>query len=128
MSNGKPPIIKPNQGAPQMVLDPKILKDAIDMKCIKLLPKMDEKTGRPLESGEVFECAGEIFVDAYRLKYVSPIMSPVGKQTVGNIMIGKLCVACGKLFSPDEWMKDKDAKEKAAEEVNKTKESKIIKP
>lgn len=119
MSNGKPPKIISNKGAPGMVLDPKIIKDAEDMKCIHLIPKMDEKTGRPLESGEVFECKGEIFVDAYRLKYVSPIMSPVGRQTVGNIMVGKLCVACGKIFSPDEWMKDKSAKEKATEELTK---------
>lgn len=100
---------------PQMVqIDPNIVKKGEDMKCLNQIPKLDEKTGRPIE-GEFFQCNGEIFVDAYRLKYVSPIVSPTGQQTVGNIMIGKLCVACGKIFSPDEWLKARNDKATANE-------------
>lgn len=94
----------PNQGGPAMTpIDPKIIKNGEDMMCMNEIPHPETK--------EMVICGSPIFVDAYRLKYVSPIMSPTGQQTIGNMMIGKLCVACGKVFNPDEWLaaRNKDA-------------------
>lgn len=106
-------------GMKPVKIDPKIVKDAEDMKCMNMIPKINER-GVPIE-GEFFRCNGEIFVDAYRLKYVSPIMSPIGQQTVGNLMIGKICVACGKVFSPDEWLKERNAKAEGEDKNANTK-------
>lgn len=117
--NKKPAIIDPRiigAGRPkQMQLTPELIKKGENMNCMNEIPKLDER-GKPIE-GEVIRCNSPIFVDAYNLKYISPILSPAGINTVGNIMIGKLCVACGKLFSPDEWMKEKDAHDKAVKDT-----------
>ena len=68
-------------------------------------------------------CGGEIFVEATRLRYISPIMSPTGQQTIATVNIGKLCVACGKIFSPDEWLKthskDEETKSKLVDKDGK---------
>jgi hypothetical protein len=116
-NNKKPQNINPNlighQG--QAVLNPDVLKKAEDMLCMNEIPKLD-KDKKPI-AGEFTQCNGEIFVDAYRLKYVSPILSPVGRNTVGNLMVGKLCIVCGKIFNPDEWMKQREAHTKAVKET-----------
>jgi hypothetical protein len=83
---------------PQMQFSPEAIKSAKEMKCINEIPLQDKP-------GEFMPCGGEIFVEATRLKYISKIMSPVGKETIATINIGKLCIACGKIFNPDQWMK-----------------------
>jgi hypothetical protein len=88
---------RPMPGGGMVNIDPEIIKKGEDMLCQNEIPD-------PEKPGEFFTCGGPVFVDAYRLKYVSPIMTPTGQQTVGNVMIGKICVACGKVFSPDEWL------------------------
>ncbi len=93
-------------GTPQMQFSPDALKSAKEMTCMNEIP-INEKPG------EFMQCGGEIFVEATRLRYISKIMSPVGKETVATINIGKLCVACGKIFSPDEWLKHESDMEKA---------------
>jgi hypothetical protein len=95
------------QRMPQGQLDPKILKDAEDMKCMNDIPVIDPKTMLPVPN-QTTKCDGEVFVDAMKLKYINPILSPVGQQTVGAMMIGKICVKCGKIFNPDEWLKEKE--------------------
>lgn len=90
-----------NQAQPTIKIDPNIIKQGEDMLCMNEIPN-------PEKPGEFFTCGGPVFVDAYRLKYVSPIMSPTGQQTVGNVMIGKMCAACGKIFNPDEWLKNRN--------------------
>ena len=67
------------------------------------------------ETKELTQCGNPIFVDAYRLKYVSPIISPTGQQTIGNLLIGKMCVACLRVFNPDEWLKAKQERDKILE-------------
>ena len=102
MSNGKkqhPPTMPQMSGIqPQMQFSPEAIKSAKEMKCINEIPLQ----GKP---GEFMSCGGEIFVEATRLRYISKIMSPVGKETIATVNIGKLCIACGKIFNPDEWMK-----------------------
>lgn len=92
----------------QPILDPKLLNDAEDMKCINQIPMLDENR-QPIPD-KFITCNGEIFVDAMKLKYINPILSPIGKQTVGAMMIGKICIVCGKIFNPDEWMKQRELK------------------
>lgn len=94
-----------NNAPPQMNFSKEALNSALEMKCMNVI-KFDD-------SDEVRNCNGEIFVEATRLKYISPIMSPTGQQTIATINIGKLCVACGKIFNPDEWLKRHLEKEKA---------------
>ena len=95
-----------NTPPPMMQFSKEALKSAIDMKCMNEIPI-------PEKDGEFMQCGGEIFVEALRQKYISPIMSPTGQQTVAAINIGKLCVACGRVFNPDEWLKLHQAQEKA---------------
>ena len=110
MSNGKrqhPPTMPQMSGIqPQMQFSPEAIKSAKEMKCINEIPLQ----GKP---GEFMACGGEIFVEATRLRYISKIMSPVGKETIATVNIGKLCIACGKIFNPDEWMKLQLEMEKA---------------
>ena len=106
MSNGKrqhPPQI-PAQ--PQMQFSPEAIKSAKEMTCINEIPLEGKK-------GQFIQCGGQIFVEASRLKYISKIMSPMGKETIATVAIGKLCIACGKIFNPDEWMKLELEREKA---------------
>ena len=88
----------PQMPQQQMQFSAEAIKSAKEIKCINEIP-IDSKPG------EFMQCGGELFVEALRLKYISKIMSPVGKETVANMNIGKLCIACGKIFNPDEWMK-----------------------
>lgn len=111
--NFDPRIVGGQQKPQQMHITKKMVENAEDINCINQIPKTDS-FGKIVD-GEFILCNGEVFVDAYKLKYVSPIMSPVGKPTIGNLMIGKLCIVCGKLFNPDEWLKQKSAHEKAVE-------------
>ena len=78
-----------------------INKNGEDMKCTGQVPLFESGVIVP---DQFIACEGEIFVDAYRQKYVSPILSTTGQQTIAALMIGKICVACGKVFSPDEWL------------------------
>ena len=94
------------QNRPQMTFSKEAIQSAEEMKCINEIP-IEGK------GGEFRVCNGEIFVEATRLKYISKIMSPTGQQTVATLNIGKLCVACGKIFNPDQWMKLQLEMEKA---------------
>jgi len=105
-----------NPGGPQGMIniDPKVVKDGKDMLCINQLPALDER-GQPIPD-QFITCNGEIFVDAYRLKYISPILSPTGTNTVGNLMVGKICIVCGKLFNPQEWVEMNNKQKKGGDE------------
>lgn len=106
MPKGNIPLHPQMPGAgSQMNFSPEALKSAKPMTCINEIP-ID---GRP---GEFRQCGGEIFVEATRLRYISRIMSPVGQETVATINIGKMCIACGKVFSPDQWLKQVHEREK----------------
>ena len=96
-----------NTSAPpmQMKFTKEAIESAIDMRCSNE-SKFDD-------SDEIKICGGEIFVEAARLKYINPIMSPTGQQTVATVNIGKLCITCGKIFSPDQWLKKHNEEEKA---------------
>jgi hypothetical protein len=94
-----------NNNAPQMNFSREAIESATDMKCSNVIKFND--------SDETRVCNGELFVEAARLKYISPIMSPTGQQTVATVNIGKMCVACGKIFNPDEWLKKHQQEEKA---------------
>jgi hypothetical protein len=98
----------PGMGQPQMQFSPEALKSAKEMKCLNEIP-IDKKPG------EFMQCGGEIFVEATRLRYISKIMSPIGRQTIATVNIGKLCVACGRIFNPDEWLKQNQEMEKGLE-------------
>ena len=108
----------PNMSAvpPQMQFSKEAIQSAIEMKCLNEIPVPDKE-------GEFMQCGGEIFVEAARLKYISPIMSPTGQQTIATVNIGKLCVACGKIFNPDEWLKtynkDEETKSKLVDKDGK---------
>ena len=104
MPNPKQPMSM-NPGIPQMQFSKDALESAIEMKCINEIP-LDKKPG------EFMQCGGEIFVEAARLRYISKIMSHTGQQTIATLAIGKLCVACGKIFNPDEWLKQNAENEK----------------
>ena len=112
-----------NNAPPIMQFSKEALNSALEMKCLNEIPLNDKP-------GEFVQCGGEIFVEAARLKYISPIMSPTGQQTIATVNIGKLCVACGKVFSPDEWLKQHNAHEKALKDtaLEKKPDSKIIIP
>lgn len=94
----------------QLQLSQEAIQSAEDMFCQGRMPLVVE--GEIIQNQTV-PCEGKIFVEAHRLKYISRILSPAGKETVANILIGKMCTTCGKIFSPDEWMKEKTTKEKA---------------
>jgi len=83
---------------PQMQISKEAIDSAKPMTCMQEIPVLEKE-------GEFMQCGGEIFVDAAKLRYINPIMSPTGKQTVATLNIGKLCIACGKIFQPDEWLK-----------------------
>lgn len=109
----KPPPGMPNlKGMPQqqqpqqMQFSREAIESAEPMVCMNEIP-MDKKPG------EFMQCGGEIFVEATRLRYINPIMSPTGQQTIATVNIGKLCIACGKIFQPDAWLKQKQEIEKA---------------
>lgn len=85
------------QPIPQSVLD-----IATQIICIGTITNAD---------GEKEDCKSEIFVDAYRLSYISAFISPHGKETVLNAMIGKMCVKCGKGFNINDWKKHPIEKE-----------------
>ena len=88
-----------------MALSKDAIASAIEMKCMNEIP-VDAKPG------EFMQCGGEIFVEASRLRYISKIMSPTGQQTIATVPIGKLCIACGRIFNPDEWLKTHNEDEK----------------
>ena len=96
-----------NTGAPpmQMNFTQEAINSAIDMTCQNEL-KFNDKD-------ETQICNGEIFIEAARLKYINPIMSPTGQQTVATVNIGKMCVKCGAVFSPDQWLKKHNEEQKA---------------
>jgi hypothetical protein len=48
-------------------------------------------------------CQHLFFIDVSKLKYISPLQSPTGKDTVAAIIVGKVCQNCGELFNPDQW-------------------------
>jgi hypothetical protein len=98
MSNGQHPTSFNPNIAPQMQFSKEAIESAKPMTCLNEIPIPDK-------SGEFMRCGGEIFVEAAKLRYINPIMSPTGKQTVATLNIGKLCVACGKIFKPNEWLK-----------------------
>lgn len=102
----KPPPKMPNLQPQQMQFSREAIESAEEMRCLNEIPI-------PKKEGEFMQCGGEIFVEATRLRYINPIMSPTGQQTVATVNIGKLCVACGKIFSPDQWLKQKQEMEKA---------------
>jgi len=56
-------------------------------------------------------CGSEIFIDASKLKYISPLQSPTGKPTVAAVVVGKVCASCNELFNPDVWKRLKELKE-----------------
>lgn len=90
----------------QMQFSREAIESAEPMVCMNEIPVPDK-------NGEFMQCGGEIFVEATRLRYINPIMSPTGQQTVATVNIGKMCVACGRLFNPDQWLKQKQEIEKA---------------
>ena len=90
----------------QMQFSREAIESAEEMRCMNEIPV-------PNKNGEFMQCGGEIFVEAARLKYINPIMSPTGQQTVATVNIGKMCVACGRIFNPDQWLKQKQETEKA---------------
>ena len=87
-----------------MQISPEAIKSAEDIRCINQIPLI---IGGKVVEKKTTRCNGHIFVDAYSLKYISPILSPVGGETIGNLLIGKMCTNCGKVFNPDKWMKTK---------------------
>jgi hypothetical protein len=93
-----PPITPTNMIPPgQLNFSKEAINSAVEMKCLNEIKFND--------SNKTQICNGVLFVEAARLKYISPIMSPTGQQTVATINIGKLCITCGKVFQPDEWLK-----------------------
>ena len=106
MSNGKRQKLPQQPQQPQMQFSREALNSAEPMVCMNEIP-INKKPG------EFMQCGGEIFVEATRLRYINPIMSPTGQQTVATVNIGKMCVACGRLFNPDQWLKQKQEIEKA---------------
>ena len=100
-----PKNIRPMPGMNQPVISPEAIKSAVDMRCMNEIP-IDAKPG------EFMQCGGEIFVEANQLKYISPIMSPTGQKTVATLMVGKLCIVCGKIFDPEKWEKQYNELEK----------------
>jgi len=121
------PKLLSNQGTQpgQIVITKEIIEQAEDITCINQLPKLDTR-GKIID-GEFILCNGQVFTDAFRLKYVSPILSPTGKQTIGNLFIGKICLVCGKIFNPDEWVKQRDEHVKATKNTILDKENKDAK-
>ncbi|HUT81481.1 MAG TPA: hypothetical protein VMZ29_09800 [Candidatus Bathyarchaeia archaeon] len=105
-----PKNIKSMPGMNQPVISPEAIKSSVDMLCMNEIQAIGED-GQP-KPGEFMQCGGEIFVEAHRLKYISPIMSPTGQKTVATLMVGKLCIICGKIFIPEEWQKQHDELEK----------------
>jgi len=107
MTNRRHNMPQQRQTAPmQMQFSKEAIESAEPMHCMNEIP-INEKPG------EFMQCGGEIFVEAARLRYINPIMSPTGQQTVATVNIGKLCIACGKIFQPDAWLKNKQETEKA---------------
>jgi hypothetical protein len=83
------------------------IKKGEDMKCIGQIPVIED--GK-IKEGEFKICNCNIFIEAANLKYISPIISPTGQQTIATLLIGKMCVQCGKIFNPDEWLKNREEK------------------
>lgn len=110
MGKGQPPGQPMGPAIQQMHLSQEAIQSAEDMQCQGQVPLIVDGEIVP---DKTIPCNGNIFVEAHRLKYISRILSPAGKETVANILIGKMCTTCGKIFSPDEWMKQKTLKEKA---------------
>lgn len=103
MSNDQQFNLQPPQNLSQLQFSKEAINSAIPMTCMHEIPIEGKE-------GEFMQCGGEVFVEAAKLRYISPIMSPAGKQTVATLNIGKLCVACGKIFQPDEWLKQQNKK------------------
>jgi hypothetical protein len=64
-------------------------------------------------------CQSEFFVDITKLKYISPLQSPTGKDTIAAVVIGKVCNKCGEIFNPEIWKRQRQAnfiKEESKEE------------
>jgi len=119
--NNKGPMLK---GAPQpmpqqMQFSREAIESAEEMRCMNEIPV-------PNKEGEFMQCGGEIFVEATRLRYINPIMSPTGQQTIATVNIGKLCIACGKIFQPDAWLKNKTETEKATKGTILDKEGRAL--
>jgi len=121
MGAGQPPGQPMGPAIQQMQLSPEAIQSAEDMYCQGQMPLIENGKIVP---NKTVSCNGQIFVEAHRLKYISRILSPAGKETVANILIGKMCTTCGKIFSPDEWMKQKSLKEKAVKGTILDKEGK----
>ena len=121
MGAGQPPGQPMGPPIQQMQLSQEAIKSAEDMYCMGRMPLVVE--GEIIQNQTV-PCDGKIFVEAHRLKYISRILSPAGKETVANILIGKMCTTCGKIFSPDEWMKEKTKMAKAVKGTILDKEGK----
>jgi len=115
-----PKNIKSMPGMNQPVISPEAIKSSVDMLCMNKIQAIGED-GQP-KPGEFMQCGGEIFVEAHRLKYISPIMSPTGQKTVAALNVGKLCIVCGRIFNPEEWEKQHNELEKHTEKkINTTK-------
>jgi len=110
MGAGQPPGQPMGPPIQQMQLSQEAIQSAEDMHCQGQMPLVVDGE---IVQGKTIPCDGKIFVEAHRLKYISKILSPAGKETVANILIGKMCTTCGKIFSPDEWMKQKSLRNKA---------------
>jgi hypothetical protein len=101
----------PNVNNAPVSIDIELAKKGEDMKCMNQIPMIDQKTGKVIE-GKTITCNGIYFVEATSLKYISPIISPTGQNTVVNLVVGKMCVRCGHIFNPDEWLKNREEKSK----------------
>ena len=111
-------------GMNQPIISPEAVKSAIDMRCMNEIQAIGED-GQP-KPGEFMQCGGEIFVEANRLKFISPIMSPTGQKTVATLIVGKLCIVCGRIFNPEEWEKQHNELEKKKTEKPIATKGKIL--
>jgi hypothetical protein len=100
-----PPIVPSNMVSPKVNFSKEAINSAIEMKCLNKI-KYDD-------TDKTKTCDGVVFVEAARLKYISPIMSPTGQQTIATINVGKLCITCGAIFNPDQWLKKHSEEENA---------------
>lgn len=99
----------PPKGTPEnpMGIDVDLIKKHGEkMLCMGKIPLFDKETGKPID-GKFQRCNGEFFVNAHKLMYLSPIVSPAGTQTITNLIMGKMCAKCGRLFNPDEWVAER---------------------
>lgn len=63
---------------------------------------------KDMEDIKCTSCGNEFFIDVSKLKYINPIQSPTGKDTVAAVVVGKVCNKCGELFNPDRWKRMRD--------------------